>query len=353
MCSLRLLNIIYCLFVQTSSEVITIESDSDDEPPAKKNNKDVKPNVSKLNKQMGKEKDKAATSVKIEKDRKPDKEKLDRAIAKRTTGEAETTMDTSEGAVDCSRCRDKDSEIRSLTDEVKGKGDTLMKVKLRGMGQKLREMEDKLRGMEDNLENLRKHVWELMQVIVPDLELENLEMVDQVVVEMVRVNKQTPENESEAERSSETKGNESNEQGKKSSNENKVRKGAEKSKLSPETGNNVNVTACSRGESGRGITNESNDKEAAGEEETRDEMLNGEDDDQINKYGIDDAVKNNQRTTCNGEVVRNKVKTISIAQQELEIKVEDESQSQSLLSNDKKAETKSVSEIIETDTKER
>ena len=43
--------------------------------------------------------------------------------------------------------------------------------------------------METNLNDLRKHVWELMQVIVPELELENLEMVDQVVIEMVRVNK--------------------------------------------------------------------------------------------------------------------------------------------------------------------
>ena len=141
-----------------------IDSGSEDEePPIKKtytktNSKDVKPDVNKLNKQITTDNDKASATDKNTKDKKPNKETLDRAS-------------TSGNSAECNACKEKDTQIK--------------------------ETEKNLKGAEDNLANLRKHVWELMQVIVPDLELDNLEMVDQVVVEMVRVNKQTDGNQTQ------------------------------------------------------------------------------------------------------------------------------------------------------------
>ncbi len=42
-------------------------------------------------------------------------------------------------------------------------------------------------GLRDKLKHLRKNVWDLMQVIVPDLELDDLEMVDQVRANIVMI----------------------------------------------------------------------------------------------------------------------------------------------------------------------
>ncbi len=69
----------------------------------------------------------------------------------------------------CAACRQKDARIEKLlTDERKA-----------------------AKAAQTTLTSLRRNVRELLRVIVPDLTLDNLEDVDPVVVEMVRVNSDT------------------------------------------------------------------------------------------------------------------------------------------------------------------
>ena len=224
----------------------------------------MKPDVHKLNRQMAKEKNKAsANGDDSVRDIKPDIERL-------STDNA--AMDTS--GAECSTCREKEEKVKRL---------------------------------QQNLNDLRRNVWELMQVIVPDLELENIEMVDQVVVEMVRVNK-NGNGESESQGSSEAA------DGKDEDN-NSVK--TEKPSVSQDgVGQNETVN-------GNAALAENNITETA-DDETQDP--NG------GAHNHDDTSVCN---SCNGQILPNEIKP------KAEIKGEnEESQSQSLLSNMQKSENK-------------
>ena len=237
--------------------MIDSDSDSDNEPPIKRTysrSRDVKPDVHKLNRQMAKEKSNAsADSVR---DIKPD-------IATDTSG------------AECSTCREK---------------------------------EEKVRRVQQNLNDLRRNVWELMQVIVPDLELENMEMVDQVVVEMVRVDKKG-DGETESQGSSEAA------DGKDEDN-NRVK--IERRSVS-QSGAEQNETVNGNVALAANTVTEAEDKD-----ETQDPS-----------GGAHNHEDTSACNSCNGQIIPNEIKT------KAEIKAEnEESQSQSLLSNVRKSENK-------------
>ena len=240
--------------------MIDSDSDGDDEPPIKRTysrSRDVKPDVHKLNKQIAKEKNKAsaANSGDSFRDIKPD---------------------TSAGGnnIECSTCR---------------------------------ENEESVRRVQQNLNDLRRNVWELMQVIVPDLELENMEMVDQVVVEMVRVNKRA---DGESQGSSEAADGKDE--------DSKSVKTERGSVSQSDVGQNETVN-------GNAALAENNATEAADDEdETQDPC-----------GSADNHEDTSVPRSCNGQVLPNEIKT------KAEIKAEnEESQSQSLLSNVRKSENK-------------
>ena len=252
--------ICFHLLFQISEDVITIDSDSDgdNEPPVKRTysrSRDVKPDVHKLNRQMAKEKNNAsANSSDSVRDIKPD-------IATDTSG------------AECSTCREK---------------------------------EEKVKRVQQNLNDLRRNVWELMQVIVPDLELENMEMVDQVVVEMVRVNKRG-DGENESQGSSETA------DGK------------------DEDNNRVKIERRSVSQSGA----EQNKRVNGNASMAANTVTGDEDETQDLSGGAHNHEDTSACNSCNGEIMPNEIKTKS------EIKAEnEESQSQSLLSNVQKSENK-------------